>query len=146
MFIVEGQDVEFPVVTFTIRKTYAKGYGNIARTIVLNDYAGKPNSVGWRGFGPQTVKLTGADVSNHDDDEDIVAYTFAASPTVVGISIPSPFGLISVPQKLGWQLLSITSAPFTQGGAGESGLTVEVPHTAHVDELTPTIDYNSILP
>ena len=145
-YVIEGRDLEFPLLTFTINKTFIKGHTNIARIIGLNDYVGRPNAVPWRGFGPQTVRLKSADAQNEDDNEDQINFVFEASPTITGIAIQSPFGTIMVPAKLGFQLLSITSVPFAINDGSEEVATVEVPHTAHIDEPSPLCDLNEILP
>lgn len=142
-FTPQGLSVEFPLLTFTIEKTYEKGFSNVARIINLNDFIGRPNEFPWRGLGPQTVRLKAADVQDHDDNEDLINFTFEMSPTLVNIVIPSPLGDILVPQKLGFQLLSITSIPITQDG--DSDLTIDSPHTAHIDEPSPLCDLNLIL-
>lgn len=124
-----------------IKRRYFKGASNIARAVAINDFLGKPNSVVWRGFGPQTVKLISADISNHDNNEDIITYTFSASATQTNFNIPSPFGTINVVEKLGWQLLSISSRPYVVA----PGVVVEAPWTAHIDELKETIDLNGLI-
>jgi hypothetical protein len=142
--VPQGFDVEFPTLNFSIKKTYLKGYGIINTLVTLNGYVGKPNSVPWRGFGPQTVKLSGVEVATEDADEDVVTYSFSASPTVTNIVIPTGWGsgAIVIPEKKGWELLTITSKAKEINGSHF----VSMPHTAHINQLTPLVNLNDILP
>lgn len=144
----EGADIEFPVVSFTIRRTFPKANSQIAVAVALSNYVGRPNSTDWRGFGPQTVKMTGAAISNEDENEDVVEYTFDASPSVGPIEIPTPLsqnGRIVIPQKLGWQMVQIASKPIKVDGPNSSYV-IDAPVAATLLEPGPLADYNAILP
>ena len=140
-----GVDYEFPVLAFSIRKLFPRGTFDIGFLVTSFEFAGRPNTDPWRGFGSGTVRLMGIDGSNEGDGRDFeeVTFSFQASPTVNNIIIPSPLGNITIPEKLGWQYVHVQSVEFT---SPTTGITSFVPHTAHVDEIGPGIDLNILLP
>lgn len=143
---VQGLDVGFPALEFQIRKTYFKNsVANLATLANLVSYVEQPNSAPWRGFGVAEVKLIGADVSNLDDNEDQIVFSFAASPTFIDIPITSPWGVIVVPIKRGWDELWVQYVP-NADRENSSGFTVPVAHTVHVDQPQRLSDLNAILP
>lgn len=140
---IDGLDLEFPVLAFSIRKSFLKGTFNLGFLTNAFDFVGKPNSSDWRGFGEQTIKLVGVDGSNDSSEFDEVTFAFEASPTFTNITIPSPMGNIQVPEKKGWQYLHVTAIP--RRDSGNSERKIWIPHTAHVDEPGPTVNLNGLI-
>lgn len=138
----DGVDVEFPVLSFSLQRSFPKGTFNLGFLVAATPFAGLPNSSNWRGFSPQTVKLSGVDGTNDDEEFDNITFSFQASPTFTNIVIPSPLGDITIPEKKGWQYLHVQSV---ERHDPSTGFTSWVPHTAHVDEVGPTIDLNGLI-
>lgn len=139
---VEGANWDIASTSFTLKKYYAKGTYSLAWMANAAAYVGLPNTVPWRGFGTGTLKIVGIDGSSNSGEYDEISYRFAALPTYENVVIPSPLGNIVVPEVLGWQLLH-TSSKYIYDGNGDKYL---VPYAAHVDELSPGVDINGLIP
>lgn len=139
---VEGVDISIPVLSFAIQREYAKGTFTLAWLANAMTYANKPNNASWRGFGIGTVMLTNVTGTDDGKQFDSITFNFEASPTFTNLVIPSPLGNITIPSKLGWQYLHIQ---YLHRYDTATGLTYPVPHTAHVDELTPGVNLNTLI-
>lgn len=137
----QGANIDIPVLTFSIKRNYTKGTFNLAWLATAASFVGLPNNATWRGFGIGEVKLVGVDGSNDSGKFDVVTFNFAASPSFTNIVIPSLFGNITVPSKLGWQYLHVQYEPTIDS----RGHKVDSPIAAHVDELTPGVNLNNLL-
>ena len=138
----EGANIDIPVVSFNIKRNYAKGAFTLAFLANAASFVGLPNNVAWRGFGIGEVKLIGVDGSNDSGKFDAVTFSFAASPSFTNIVIPSLYGNITVPSKLGWQYLHVQ---YTTAIDPNTFDLVDTPIAAHVDELTPGVNLNNLL-
>ena len=138
-----GVDTEFPVLNFSIARLYPQGTFNLNFLVAAHGFAGKPNTIPWRGFGSGTIRLLGVDGNEATgEDHDEIVFSFQASPTIADIVTPSPLGDITIPEKLAWLYLHLQSA---EHHVETTGLTSFVSHTAHVDELTEGVDLNLLL-
>lgn len=137
----EGANIDIPVLTFNIKRNYAKGTFTLAWLANAASFVGLPNNAAWRGFGIGEVKLVGVEGSNDAGKFDVVTFAFAASPSFTNIVIPSLLGNITVPSKLGWQYLHVNYEKVRNN----NGVLVDTPIAAHVDELTPGVNLNNLL-
>jgi len=138
----EGANIDIPVVSFNIKRNYSKGTFNLAWLANAASFVGLPNNAAWRGFGIGEVKLIGVDGSNDAGKFDVVTFNFAASPSFTNIVIPSLYGNITVPSKLGWQYLHVQYGTAIDPNTNDL---VDTPIAAHVDELTPGVNLNNLL-
>jgi hypothetical protein len=139
---VEGANIDVPVLGFNIKRNYTKGTFNLAWLANAASYVGLPNNATWRGFGIGEVKLIGVDGSNDSGKFDVVTFNFAASPSFTNIIIPSLFGNITVPSKLGWQYLHVQYDTYTDPATGTQ---MDSPYAAHVDELQPGVNLSGLI-
>jgi len=137
----EGANIDIPVLTFSIKRNYAKGVFNLAWLTNAASFVGLPNNAAWRGFGVGEVKLVGVDGSNDAGKFDVVTFNFAASPSFTNIVIPTLTGNITVPSKLGWQYMHVQY----EKTYNSEGTLIESPFAVHVDELQPGVNLNNLL-
>lgn len=145
---VEGLDVPFPALTFNIRKTYLRGTAaNLPALVNLMEYVERPNSVPWRGFGPGTVKIISAEVSNQDDNEDVIDWSFAASPTFTNIVVQGVYGPIVIPEKRGWDYLWVEyyKHEAEDMNGNKLGWVIDTPVAAHVDVVQNYANLNDVI-
>jgi hypothetical protein len=142
---VSGVEVPYPVMSFSIRKIYAKGTVSLKLLNALYGYVARPNVAAWRGFPPHSVRITGIVPDNSDAQNDYITWNLEAHPGDPEIEIRTAFGDGSGPIKIskrGLDYVWLLNRNAESGG----GYVVESPVAAIVDQLAPEIDLNPVLP
>ncbi len=139
---VNGIDIPRPMLAFSIKKYYTSGTFNLGLLQTLNGYVGRPNSSGWRGFLPHTVRISGISGSNDNPDRDEITWSFEALPSQNDITVQSPLGDISGISKRGWDYLWLVTETHNDPG----GWAAQAPAAVVVDQLVPEVNLNAVIP
>jgi len=123
---VEGTDITVPVYNFSETHYLADSAVTGAYKATLFLLTGKVNNAPFKGFAAGEVLFLGASGSKRGAEDWEIAYRFAASPNVTGLSV----GPITGISKKGWEYLWVRYAD-----AEDQNVLVKQPIAAYVEQV-----------
>ena len=128
---VEGVDITVPVLNFTITRRRS--------TFTLTDFqaifglTGRVNSAAFKGFAAGEVLFLGGSGQRRGEEDWEIAYKFAASPNVTGLSIGGITGI----DKTGWEYLWVRYAD-----AVDEDTLIQRPVAVYVEKVYESGDFS----
>lgn len=135
----EGTDIQIPV--FTWRESVTRSRASVDNAFLgqLMTCASNPvNSATFRGFAIGEVMFLGASGGQKGADKMSIAYAFAGSPNLTGLSIGSITGIA----KKGWEYLW---ALYESNADDTNKFLVELPRAVYIERMYNTSNFATLL-
>jgi hypothetical protein len=123
---VEGTDITVPIYNFTETHYIPIALVTGAYKATLFALTGKVNASAFKGFAPGEVLFLGASGSQRGEEDWEIAFRFAASPNVTGLTV----GPITGIAKRGWEYLWVRYSD-----AEDQHVLVKQPIAAYVEKV-----------
>ena len=134
---IDGVDITVPVYHFGETHYLPTAFVTPGYKAALFALTGTVNSAPFRGFAVGEVLFLGASGSKRGQEDWEIAYKFAASPNVSGLSVGSIGGI----NKRGWDYLWVRYADVEDTSAK---MLVQRPIAAYVEQVYPYRDFSGL--
>lgn len=134
---VEGIDIAVPVYKFAETHYLPTSIVTPQYKALLSWLTGRVNTIAFKGFQGGEVQFLGAQGSIRGAGDWEIAYSFAASPNVTGLTV----GPITGINKKGWEYLWVR---YVDAEDDTAKALVKVPAAAYVEQVLPTADLNQL--
>jgi hypothetical protein len=123
---VEGTEITGPSLNFTLTYRFKKATLTLPYLVTLYKMTGKVNATDWRGFPAGELLFLGASGQQRGNDDPEVAFKFAGSENVEGLTV----GDIENIDKKGWEYLWVRYEDDV-----DTDTLVKVPRAAYVEKV-----------
>jgi len=134
---VEGTDIVVPVYQFSETHYLPATFVTPAYKATVFFLTGKVNTTAFKGFAAGEVLFLGASGSMRGGGDWEIAYRFAASPNVTGLTV----GPITGINKKGWEYLWVR---YIDAEDSAAKALVKIPAAAYVEQVYATADLNGL--
>lgn len=134
---ITGTDITVPVFNFTETHRIPAATVNGAYKLALFNCTGKTNDSTFKGFAAGEVLFLGASGSKRGLEEWEIAFKFAASPNVTGMTL----GAITGITKAGWDYLWVR---FRDEADGTAKTLVKRPIAAYVERVYRSANFSTL--
>ena len=136
---LSGVEIEAPTFAFQETHVINSAFVDQSYKLDLADLTATMNDDTFRGFSNGEVLFRGARGTKRSGTDWEISYMFAASPNRSSFSIGHGAYTISVTAKLGWDYLWVSYEEKTV-----DTWSVDLPHTAHVEQVFADGDFDGI--